>query len=198
MTFHVHTFQNIPYTFQNILYGRRSCKYRPGRRPFEFVCGSLGKDFSRPLYNFRSLPGFSNFSSKQFPGGVKGRHPTPRDPKAHLAICKEIQELIQRNAIVQVDNFPLLCLSPIFVIPKKKGDLRVILNLKKINVFISVQQHFRMETLNVILPDLRPQDWAVSLDLKDAYLHVPVHPQSRRLLGFRFLSKTYVRGSFQG
>ena len=67
----------------------------------------------------------------------------------------------------------------------------MILILKKINVFISVQ-HFRMETLNVILPNLRPQDWAVSLDLKDAYLHVPVHPQSRRLLGFKFLDKTNV------
>ena len=37
-----------------------------------------------------------------------------------------------------------------------------------------------------------PQDWAGSIDLKDAYLHVPVHPQSRRLLGFKFLDKTYV------
>ena len=64
----------------------------------------------------------------------------------------------KKNAIVQIDDFPLLCLSPIFVIPKKTGDLRVILNLKKINVFIPVQ-HFRMETLNVILPELRPQDW---------------------------------------
>ena len=49
-----------------------------------------------------------------------------------------------------------------------------------------------METLNVILPNLHHQDWAVSIDLKDAYLHVPVHPQSRRLLGFKYLDKTYV------
>ena len=66
-----------------------------------------------------------------------------RDPKAHLAICKEIQELILTKAIVQKDDIPLLYISPIFVIPKKTGDLRVILNLKKINVF------------NVILPNLR-------------------------------------------
>ena len=101
--------------------------------------------------------------------------PPPRDPKVHLAICKEIEELVLKNAIVQIDDFPLLCLSPSFVIPKKMGDLRIILNLKKINVFILIQ-HFRMETLNVIIPTLRAQDWAVSLDLKDAYLHVPVHP----------------------
>ena len=89
-----------------------------------------------------------------FPGVLREVTVPPRDPKAHLAICKEIQELILKKAIVQIDDFPLLCLSPIFVIPKKTGDLRVILNLKKINVFISVQ-HFRMETLNVILPNLR-------------------------------------------
>ena len=73
------------------------------------------------------------------------------------------------------------------------GDLRIILNLKKINVFISIQ-HFRMETQNVILPNLRAQDWAVSIYLKDAYLHVPVHPQSRRLLGFKFLHKVLPFG----
>ena len=48
------------------------------------------------------------------------------------------------------------------------------------------------KTLNVILPNLRPHDWAVSLDLKDASLHMPVYPQSKRLLGFKFLDKTYV------
>ena len=101
--------------------------------------------------------GFLISVQNNFPGVLREDTVPPRDPKAHLAICKEIQELIQKNAIVQVDDFPLLCLSPIFVIPKKTGDLRVILNLKKINVFISVQ-HFRMETLNVKLPDLRPQD----------------------------------------
>ena len=135
--------------------------------------------------------GFQISVQDNFPGVLREGTVPPRDPKSHLAICKEIQELILKKAIVQIDDFPLLCLSPIFVIPKKTRDLRVILNLKKINVFISVQ-HFRMETLNVILPNLRAHDWAVSIDLKDAYLHVPVHPQSRRLLGFKFLDKTYV------
>ena len=135
--------------------------------------------------------GFQISVQYNFPGVLREVTVPPRDPKAHLAIRKEIQELILKKAIVQIDDFSLLCFSPIFVIPKKTGDLRVILNLKKINVFISVQ-HFHMESLNVILPNLRPQDWAVSIDLKDAYLHVPVHPQSRRLLGFKFLDKTYV------
>ena len=49
-----------------------------------------------------------------------------------------------------------------------------------------------METLNIILPQLTNQVWAVTLDLLDAYLHVPVHQQSHRLLGFRFLEQTYL------
>ena len=49
--------------------------------------------------------------------------------------------------------------------------------------------HLRMEALNVILPNLRPHDWAVTIVLKDAYLLVPVLPQSRGLLGFKFLDK---------
>ena len=135
--------------------------------------------------------GFQISFHDNFPGVLREVTRAPRDPKALLAIRSEIQELIQKNAIVEVDDFPLLCLSPIFVIPKKTGDLRVILNLKKMNVFIPVQ-HFRMETLKVILQDLCSHDWAVSIDLKDAYLHVPVHPRSRRLLGFKFLGKAYT------
>ena len=35
-----------------------------------------------------------------------------------------------------------------------------------------------------VLQSLRPGDWMVSLDLQDAYLQVPVHPDSRRYLRF--------------
>ena len=44
--------------------------------------------------------------------------------------------------------------------------------------------HFRMETLASILPLLRPGDWTMSIDLSDAYHHVPIALPSRRLLGF--------------
>ena len=134
--------------------------------------------------------GFQISVSRDFPGVLREATATPRDPNVIHCIRSEIDSLLFKGAIVQVDDFPLLCLSPIFVIPKKTGDLRVILNLKKINLFIPVQ-HFRMETLSLILPQLSSQDWAVSLDLKDAYLHVLVHPQSRKFLGFAFQGVTY-------
>ena len=134
--------------------------------------------------------GFQIFVQNHFPGVIRKVTVTPQDPKVILRIQEEIRDLISKNAIVQINDAPNLCLSPIFVIPKKSGDLRVILNLKEFNLFISTQ-HFRMETLNVILPQLSANDWAVSIDLKDAYLHIPIHPLSRRFLGFQFMGKTF-------
>ena len=66
----------------------------------------------------------------------------------------------------------------------------MILNLKRINVHIR-PDHFRMETLRSILPLLRPGDWTASIDLKDAYHHVPIAPASRDLLGFTVAGGTY-------
>ncbi|XP_041460869.1 uncharacterized protein LOC121412022 [Lytechinus variegatus] len=55
--------------------------------------------------------------------------------------------------------------------------------MKRINTFIPAE-HFRMETLATILPSLEASDLAVSLDLRDAYFHIPNHPASRRALPF--------------
>ena len=134
--------------------------------------------------------GFQISVQSHFPGVIRKATVTPQDPKVVLRIQEEIRDLISKDAIVQIDDVPNLCLSPIFVIPKKSGDLRVILNHKEFNLFISTQ-HFRMETLSVILPQLSASDWAVSIDLKDAYLHIPIHPLSRRFLGFQFLGRTF-------
>ena len=90
--------------------------------------------------------GFKISVQSNFPGVIRKITVTPKDPKVILLIQEEIRDLISKNAIVQINDFPSLCLSPIFVIPKKSGDLSVILNLKAFNLFI-LTQHFRMETL---------------------------------------------------
>ena len=134
--------------------------------------------------------GFRISVSPDFPGVLRKVTKPLRSLEAHRSVLEEISSLITKQAIVQVSDSPALSLSPIFVIPKRSGGLPVILNLKAINVFIP-PQHFRMETLASILPTISPQDWAVSLDLRDAYLHVPIHPVSRRLLGFQYQNRTF-------
>ena len=80
--------------------------------------------------------GFQISISPDFPRVLRKTTLTLWDPSAHLRVLEEILSLILKRAIVQVVDSPSLSLSPIFVIPKRTGGLRVILNLKAINVFI--------------------------------------------------------------
>ena len=43
-------------------------------------------------------------------------------------------------------------------------------------------EHFQMETTASIRRSILPGTWAVSIDLMDAYLHIPIHPASRKFL----------------
>ena len=48
-----------------------------------------------------------------------------------------------------------------------------------------------MDTLEDIRSLLRPGDWAVSIDLKDAYFHVPIHPEARKFLRFGWRGRLF-------
>ena len=48
-----------------------------------------------------------------------------------------------------------------------------------------------METIQSVLLSVRQGDWMASIDLKEAYLQVPVHPASRHLLRFVFRDRVY-------
>ena len=48
-----------------------------------------------------------------------------------------------------------------------------------------------METTRPIRESILLGEWAVSIDLRDAYLHVPIHPSSRKVLRFLFEGRAY-------
>ena len=50
---------------------------------------------------------------------------------------------------------------------------------------------FQMETAASISAAVRSADWAISLDLKDAFFHVPIAPWFRRYLRFSLGSRVY-------
>ena len=118
--------------------------------------------------------------------------PIPADPGQREALELEILGLLRKGAIVRSDGTegPLFR-SSFFLVPKKGGTWRPILNLRPLNVSIR-PRGFRMETLAVIIPTLRCGMWATSIDLRDAYLHVPIFPGHRRFLAFQFQGETYM------
>ena len=84
--------------------------------------------------------------------------------------------------------------SRIFLVHKKNGKLRLIIDLSSLNTFLDIQS-FRMETANKVRQAIQPNDWAFSLDLTDAYLHVPIHRQSRKYLRFCLNDQTSIQDS---
>ena len=117
------------------------------------------------------------------------RTPVPVDPVKRESLRSEIQSLLDKSAIEVVsrgqENVGFY--STYFLVPKKDGGFRPILNLRDLNACIEVPT-FRMETLRSVIASVQVGDWLSSIDLKDAYLHVPMHPDFRK----------YLRLSFEG
>ncbi|KAL0173816.1 hypothetical protein M9458_029784, partial [Cirrhinus mrigala] len=80
--------------------------------------------------------------------------------------------------------------SRYFLVPKKGGGLRPILDLRHLNRAL-MKRPFKMITLKQILSHIRPGDWFFSLDLKDAYFHIQIAPHHRRFLRFAFEGVAY-------
>ena len=104
-------------------------------------------------------------------------------------ISTEVTDLINNWAIIETQVVEQSFVSQIFLVEKKDGGQRPVVNLKCQYV---KTEHFKMEGLH-LLPDLlQAQDWMVKLDLKDAYLQVPIHPNHQHLLTFQWEGKSYM------
>ena len=74
-------------------------------------------------------------------------------------------------------------ISPIFLVPKKDGGSRPVINLKRLNSHI-VYQHFKMEGLHLLKHIIQEKDFMIKIDLKDAYFCVPMSQQHQPFLRF--------------
>ena len=80
--------------------------------------------------------------------------------------------------------------SRLFLVPKKTGDLRPVIDLSTLNRHMVVP-HFKMETQGSVQSAIRSQEWTVSIDIRDAYLHVPMHQAISKYLRFMVNKKVY-------
>ena len=102
------------------------------------------------------------------------------------AICEaEVASLLAKGAVTRLPDSEQCFVSGIFVIPKSSGGFRPITNLKGLNKFVE-HQHFKMEGLNVLKDIVRKGDFFTKIDLQDAYLTVPIHPDDKKFLQFRW------------
>lgn len=96
-----------------------------------------------------------------------------------------IRNLLDLGAITQrkpkLDQF----ISNIFLTPKSNGSYRFILNLKKLNRFVS-NDHFKMEDHRTASKMVPRNGFMATIDLKESYLLVPVARSHRKYLRFQF------------
>ena len=106
-----------------------------------------------------------------------------------LATC--IQSLLSKNAIERVENIKSLGFySRLFLVPKPHQRWRPVIDLSRLNTFLHVEK-FKMETPESIRTSLVPGEWVSSIDLSDAYLHIPIHPNSRKYLRFCYKAQVF-------
>jgi hypothetical protein len=117
---------------------------------------------------------------------------TLRDPAASTALAAEVARLLVKGAITVVPPHEshLGFYSRYFLVSKKSGEMRPILDLRVFNRFVATRK-FRMLTVGALFRCVREDDWFTSLDLKDAYFHVPVRQAHRKFLRFAFMGMAY-------
>ena len=118
--------------------------------------------------------------------------PIPLSQEEITAGNAHIETLLQKRAIVPAspfgeDHF----ISNVFMVPKRDGGHRMILNLKKFNKFVEYH-HFKMDTLNHILSYITSNCFMANFDFCDAYLTVGISRKHVKFLKFTWQGKTYM------
>ena len=135
----------------------------------EWVLSVLRHGYRIP---FRSRPPLAvyplDFGSYS-PGSERGK-----------ALDLEVSVLLNKGAVETAPSTPGFY-SRLFVVPKASGGFRPVLDLSALNAYVHTAK-FRMETIATVLSAVRRNDWMVSIDLKDAYFQILVHPESRKYL----------------
>ncbi len=105
---------------------------------------------------------------------------------------EEIAVLLAKGAIEPVPPAEMRqgFYSPYFIVPKKGGGLRPILDLRLLNRALH-RLPFKMLTHRRMIKCIQPRDWFAAIDLKDAYFHVSILPRHRPFLRFVFEGRAW-------
>ena len=116
--------------------------------------------------------------------------PEPVNPSQHSfssqekeIIDSEINKLLKKKIIVPTNINEDDFVSSIFTRNKKDGSHRMILNLKKFNIFVD-SPHFKMESIRNVISMVHKGVWMASVDLKDAFFTVPINVHDQKYLKF--------------
>ena len=113
--------------------------------------------------------------------------PTYRAGSPRAQALRQKVELMLAKGALEIARDPCPSFySRLFLVEKASGSWRPVISLSHLNEFVQLTR-FKMETVASVLSSVREGDFLASLDLKDTYFQIPIHPSSRKLL--RFMSE---------
>ena len=158
-----------------------------------------GGNISRYLANWQRLTSDANIISVVKYGLTLRTRDKPETNTPHAYGCseserallaQEIQKLVEKGIIGRSNMTLPSYYSPVFLRDKPDGSYRFILNLKRFNKQVD-KIHFKMESIKNVIRMVTPGCWMASIDLKDAYYSVGVHPDHQRFLKFFSAGEVY-------
>ncbi|PIC44089.1 hypothetical protein B9Z55_004579 [Caenorhabditis nigoni] len=118
---------------------------------------------------------------------IKGR-PYRVPAKYQAELEKHINSLLRSGRITE-SNTPWV--SPIVLVKKKNGSLRVCLDFRKLNE-ATIPDHFPLPRIDAILEKVGGSSYFTSLDMANGYLQLRLDPASSYKCGFVTENKVYA------
>ena len=103
---------------------------------------------------------------------------------------KEILRREQKGVIEKTVHEPVEFVSNIFTRPKKDGGCRVIIDLTRLNTFVTYT-HFKMDTFETAKSLISHGCFMACIDLQDAYYTVSIQKYYRRFLKFIWMGQLW-------
>ena len=135
--------------------------------------GLILKFHTNPTLTFSPLPGTQTSESQA------------------ALIAPLLPEFMERNYIREIKTPQRLYFSRVFTRPKKNGSLRPIIDLSKLNKLLVIPR-FHMETVAKITNSLVAMLWGCTVDIRDAYLNVPVNWHFHKFFAFKIGNRIFV------
>jgi hypothetical protein len=111
-------------------------------------------------------------------------------PPETILVQDEIDQLLAKAAIEEIPEDGAYFVTSMFLVDKKGGSYRPVLNLKPLNIH-TAPKHFKLEGMPVVRDSLQDGDWMCTVDLSDAFFHIPLHQEHQRFFQFRWRGRLY-------
>ncbi len=112
--------------------------------------------------------------------------------ESQWTLCnQEIQDLVKKEAIEPIEDSGQCFVSGVFIIPKKSGGFRPIVNLNGFLTNLSFPLILKGIAVVHFRRSFAPTTFFYKIDLKDAYLTVLLHQEDRKFIQIMWEGQLY-------